>query len=111
MPAVGSEGGGVASLRIMGSYSCRTRNSQQGARMSEHAKGRAVDIGGIILKNGTEMNVLRDYRGSAHGDQLRQMRRAACGTFGTVLGPGSDRFHSDHFHLDTARYRSGAYCR
>jgi len=37
--------------------------------------------------------------------------RAACGPFGTVLGPESNRFHRDHFHFDTARYRSGSYCR
>jgi hypothetical protein len=42
---------------------------------------------------------------------LRQMHRAACGTFGTVLGPESDRFHQDHFHFDTARHRGGPYCR
>jgi hypothetical protein len=38
------------------------------------------------------------------------MRKAACGPFNTVLGPGSDPFHGDHFHLDTARGR-GPYCR
>jgi hypothetical protein len=39
------------------------------------------------------------------------MHKAACGPFGTVLGPNSNRFHQDHFHFDTARYRSGSYCR
>jgi len=39
------------------------------------------------------------------------MHRAACGPFGTVLGPNADRFHQDHFHFDTARHRSGPYCR
>jgi hypothetical protein len=39
------------------------------------------------------------------------MHRAACGTFGTTLGPGSDGMHEDHFHYDTARHRNGAYCR
>jgi len=30
----------------------------------------------------------------------------------TVLGPGSDRYHGDHFHLDLANRRSGkAYCK
>jgi len=25
--------------------------------------------------------------------------------------PNANRFHRDHFHFDTARYRSGSYCR
>jgi hypothetical protein len=28
------------------------------------------------------------------------LRRAACGWFTTVLGPGSDAAHADHLHLD-----------
>jgi len=43
---------------------------------------------------------------------LRGVRQAACGPFKTVLGPGADEFHTDHFHLDMARRRSdSAYCR
>jgi hypothetical protein len=42
---------------------------------------------------------------------MRRMHRGACGPFGTVLGPEADRYHQDHFHFDTARYRSGSYCR
>ena len=43
---------------------------------------------------------------------LRNLHRAACGPFGTVLGPNANAAHRDHYHFDTARYRSGtAYCR
>ncbi|WP_341369043.1 extensin family protein [Yoonia sp. BS5-3] len=111
IPAVGSEGGGVASLRVVAHYACRGRNNQPGARLSEHSFGRAIDIAGIGLRDGSEMTLLTDWSGAAHGAQLRQMWRAACGPFGTVLGPESNRFHLDHFHFDTARYRSGPYCR
>jgi hypothetical protein len=38
VPAVGRTGGGVANLRVVASYACRTRNSQSGARLSEHAR-------------------------------------------------------------------------
>lgn len=110
-PAVGTTGGGVASLRIMASYACRTRNNQRGARLSEHALGRAVDIGGYRLANGEEVSVLSDWGRGAHGQALRRMHRAACGPFGTVLGPEANRFHRDHFHFDTARHRGGAFCR
>ena len=33
------------------------------------------------------------------------------GIFGTTLGPGSDGYHEDHMHFDTAHQRGGAYCR
>ena len=111
LPAVGAEGGGVSSLRVVSDYACRTRNNQPGGRLSEHAFGRAIDIAGIRLRNGTEMTLLTDWNSADDGAQLRQMWRAACGPFGTVLGPESNRFHRDHFHFDTARYRSGSYCR
>lgn len=111
IPAVGNEDGGVAGLRVVSHYACRTRNNQPGARLSEHAFGRAIDIAGIRLKSGREMTLLTDWNSARDGAQLRQMWRAACGPFGTVLGPEANRFHRDHFHFDTARYRSGPYCR
>ncbi len=110
-PAVGRLGGGIASLRIAASYSCRTRNSQPGAKLSEHAKGKAVDISAITLKNGLSLKVLSGWHDRIQGKLLRRMHDAACGPFGTVLGPDANRFHRDHFHFDTAHYRGGVYCR
>ena len=111
LPTVGTRGGGVERLNVAGHYACRTRNNQKGARISEHGRGRAIDISGLVLKNGTVISVLRHWRHETAGPILRDLHRAACGTFGTVLGPNSDRFHQDHFHFDTARYRSGPFCR
>lgn len=111
IPAVGNEGGGPVSIRVMGHYACRGRNGLAGARLSEHAFGRAIDVGGIRLRDGSEISVLRGWGTRDDGAQLRQMHRAACGPFGTVLGPDANAFHRDHFHFDTARYRSGSYCR
>ncbi|WP_424939093.1 extensin family protein [Aliiroseovarius sp. S253] len=110
-PAVGRLGGGPSSLRVVAHYACRTRNNKRGAKISEHGKGRAVDIAGIRLKNGTELSVLRGWRDPVQGKALKKMHKAACGPFGTVLGPNADKYHQDHFHFDTARYRSGSYCR
>jgi len=110
-PAVGRLGGGVASLQVLSSYSCRTRNSKPGAKISEHAKGNAIDIAAINLKNGMSVNVLDGWNSRVQGKLLRRIHRSACGPFGTVLGPDSDRFHRNHFHLDTASYRGGSYCR
>ncbi|MEQ3625092.1 MAG: extensin family protein [Celeribacter sp.] len=110
-PAVGRMGGGLASLRVVATYACRTRNNQPGAKVSEHGRGRAVDVAGFTLANGHELSVLKDWNNGTAGQRLRRMHKAACGPFGTVLGPEADRYHRDHFHLDTARYRSGSYCR
>ncbi len=110
-PAVGRMGGGIKSLRVVAHYACRTRNNQAGAKISEHAKGRAIDIAAINLNNGTSLTVLSDWRTNRKGAVLKRMHKAACGPFGTVLGPNANRHHLDHFHFDTARYRSGTYCR
>ncbi len=110
-PAVGRRGGGLAQLKVIADYSCRTRNSQPGAKISEHGKGNAVDIAGIYLKNGDYISFLQDWDSRRNGKILRAMHSSACGRFGTVLGPDADRYHRDHLHVDTASYRSGAYCR
>ena len=110
-PAVGAAGGGIASLRVVSHYACRNRNSAASGKLSEHSFGRAIDIAGIKLKSGREITVLRGWNAEGDGRRLRAMWRAACGPFGTVLGPNANKFHLDHFHFDTARYRSGSYCR
>jgi hypothetical protein len=111
IPAVGNTGGGIAQFRVVAHYACRTRNSQPGARISEHGKGRAIDIAAFRLRNGDSITLLEGWRDRRQGRILRQMWEAACGPFGTVLGPEANRFHQDHFHFDTASYRSGSYCR
>lgn len=112
LPAVGSAGGGLAELRLGSHYACRARNNQRGARISEHGRGRAIDFMGFRLANGETFTVGRDYRSGRWSGVLRRMRAGACGIFTTTLGPGSDRFHSEHLHFDVARHRNGAaYCR
>ncbi|MFN3606319.1 MAG: extensin family protein [Cypionkella sp.] len=96
----------VVQLRIAAHYACRGRNNKRGARISEHGKGKAIDVSGFIFSDGTEWSILRDYN-----KQIRTAHKGACGIFGTTLGPGSDGFHEDHLHFDTASYRSGPYCR
>lgn len=96
----------VAKLRIAAHYACRGRNNKRNARISKHGKGKALDISGFIFTDGTEWTIQRDYN-----KQIRKAHKGACGIFGTTLGPGSDGFHEDHLHFDTASYRSGSYCR
>jgi len=103
--------GGLRGLRVAAHYSCRTRNNQPGAKVSEHGRGRAIDIAGFQLASGAEISVLKGWNAASSAKALRRLHKGACGPFGTVLGPNADRFHQDHFHFDTARYRSGTYCR
>jgi|GEM_PF-101087 len=108
---VGDTGGGLAALQVMGTYSCRARNGQSGERLSEHAFGHAIDIGGFVLNDGSTVSVLNNWGGNSYGRMLRRLHDSACGVFGTVLGPEANRYHRNHFHFDSASYRSGAYCR
>ena len=109
-PTIGRQGGGVKSLRIVSHYACRTRNSAKGARISEHGKGKAIDIAAINLNDGSQITVLEGWKSRRQKGKLKKLHKAACGTFGTVLGPDADRHHRDHFHFDTARYGGGPYC-
>lgn len=101
----------VVTLRVAAHYSCRTRNNRPGARISEHGRGKAIDISGFKLEDGTWVTVFEGWQDRRRRKPLRKIWKAACGKFGTVLGPESDRYHLDHFHLDVARHRGGAYCR
>ncbi len=104
-------GNKVVSLRVAAHYACRTRNNRPGAKISEHGKGRAIDISGFTLASGETVTVLRGWQNRKTRKKLKKIWRAACGPFGTVLGPEADRYHKDHFHLDVARHRGGSYCR
>ena len=110
IPAFGRRGGGLAAIQVPSHYACRTRNSRPGAKLSEHAKGRAIDISAFILADGTRVSVLTEWNGDYSGI-MRRLHSSACGPFGTVLGPNSDVHHRDHFHFDIAQHRGGAYCR
>ena len=110
IPEVGNKGGGLIAIRVAAHYACRTRNSRPGARLSEHAKGNAIDISAFILADGTILTVEDNWNGP-NSRLMRSLHASACGPFGTVLGPNADRFHQDHFHFDVASYRSGTYCR
>ena len=99
-------GGHVVELRVAAHYICRPRNNRKGAKVSEHGRGKAIDIAGIVLDSGKAQMVLGGY-----DKRLRRVHGGACGIFGTTLGPGSDGYHEDHLHFDTADYRSGPYCR
>lgn len=103
----------VTGLSVPAGYSCRTRNSERGAKLSEHAHGNAIDISGFGLEGGDHVSVEQGwFAGRKARKFLAEVRAGACGPFNTVLGPGTDSHHKDHFHVDLQRHRSGgSYCR
>ncbi|MEP9374032.1 extensin family protein [Mesorhizobium sp. KR1-2] len=86
-------------------YACRPRNGT--TTLSEHAFGNALDIGRFTLSKGTEVDVVPAPEEKA-AKFLADIRKAACGPFKTVLGPGSDADHTRHLHLDLAPRKHGA---
>jgi hypothetical protein len=98
--------GKLVEMQVAAHYICRSRNNIKGAKISEHGKGRAIDISAFILSNGKVLTVAQNYN-----KLLRRIYKAACPYFRTTLGPGSDGYHEDHFHFDTSARDGGAYCR
>jgi hypothetical protein len=101
-------GSPVVEIRA-GSYSCRAMNNGSGTRRtSEHAYGNALDIFGFRLADGREVTVRGGWNGRPEERAfLREVFLGACDMFSTVLGPGADMFHYDHFHVDLARHGKG----
>lgn len=104
-------GEGVVALDVAGSYSCRARNGQRGARMSEHGFGNAFDVSAFVLESGRKVTVKYGWYGTSRDRRfLRAVHGESCGEFSTVLGP-KDSHHRDHFHFDLQNRPSGRYCR
>lgn len=98
-------GGSVAQVRVAASYACRARNNISGGKLSEHGHANALDVSAFILTDGRVVTVKGGWDGSRQEQAfLREVRAGSCRDFTTVLGPGSDAYHSDHFHLDLARH-------
>lgn len=69
--------------------------------ISEHALGNAIDIRGFRFSDGSTVAV--EPKGMFSPRERRfqsQVREGGCRYFGTVLGPGYNAAHDDHFHFD-----------
>ena len=98
----------LTGIRQASTYACRSRNSQPDAKISEHAKGNAVDIATFSFEGHDPLSIKPDQRKGSREESFQMAVRAgACLHFTTVLGPGSDAYHDDHLHLDLAKRRSG----
>lgn len=85
-------------------FVCRRRNNAPTGKLSEHSFGNATDWVGFTFADGSRMAIkTTDDMDDDEAAFLNSVRKAACGTFTTVLGPGSNAAHSSHFHFDLGR--------
>ncbi|KXG86147.1 extensin family protein [Agrobacterium bohemicum] len=106
-------GKNVTAFGNASTYICRNRNSAETGKMSEHAKGNAVDIATLTFDKGEPLVMKsRGEDGTMEGAFQRTVTTAACLFFRTVLSPGSDATHQDHLHMDVLERKGGyLYCR
>ncbi|RWM21097.1 MAG: extensin [Mesorhizobium sp.] len=97
---------GVRTIRQGSSYSCR-RIAGEGV-LSEHGKGNALDIMSIELGNGKDIDVRKPglFAFRTRGF-LNTVRADGCQYFTTVLGPGYNYDHRNHFHFDIKNRKNG----
>lgn len=95
---LGSE---LARIEHLGAFSCRRMYGASDGPWSEHATANAIDISAFVVADGRRISILRDWDGD-HPEArfLRAVRDGACDSFATVLSPGYNAAHADHFHLD-----------
>ena len=108
VPTAKSEfGEDLTSVNRASAYVCRPRHGTH--KLSEHAFGNALDIASFTLGKDTRVEVI--LRPEEKRALLGAVRKAGCGPFKTVLGPGSDEDHALHFHFDLApRRNGGTFC-
>jgi hypothetical protein len=102
-PAAAALAAPLKRIDVAAAYHCRPRNGIAGERLSEHGRANALDIWSLGLEDGSTIKIAAP--GQAAGF-LAEMRRSACERFTTVLGPGSDKAHALHLHVDLAQRRS-----
>jgi hypothetical protein len=99
---------GVDTIHQASSYSCRWVKGRKGGTLSEHGKGNALDIGAITLNNGKKIAVVKKgFWKFREKGLLQSVRSDGCDYFTTVLGPGYDYDHRNHFHFDIKERRNG----
>ena len=97
-------GSPLRALRDTGGYECRNRNRRPDGKLSAHAQGLAMDLGAFEIANGSVIAVTSQEPTARSA--IAALRRAACGWFLTVLGPGSDPDHATHLHFDLQQHGS-----
>lgn len=107
------EKGRLKAIHHASAYVCRKRNSAETGKISEHARGNAIDIAALEFEGGmVPMAIVAADDGTLIAAFQRSLNAAACLFFTTVLSPGSDATHQDHLHLDVIERKSAyRFCR
>jgi len=105
--------GPLTTINQASSYICRLRNNAKTGKISEHARGNAIDIASFTFKNGKSIEIQpRDEDSTLAGAFQRAVTATGCLYFETVLDPGSDEAHENHLHFDVIERKGGyRYCR
>lgn len=106
------ESGDITTVNQASAYICRLRNGADTGKISEHARGNAIDIASFSFKKGEDVAVRsRREDSTLTGAFQRTVSAAGCLYFTTVLDPESDAAHETHFHLDVIKRKGGfRYC-
>lgn len=112
---------GVVEMVHMSMYRPPASHVEPGKKRSQHEAGMAMDLGTLILRDGTRLVVERDWLGRigdpacpaasdapADTEKSRTLRTVACGAaeaqlFQVILTPNNDLKHKNHFHLEVVR--------
>ncbi|WP_319005602.1 extensin family protein [Pararhizobium sp. YC-54] len=105
--------GPLTAINQASSYVCRLRNNAAIGKISEHARGNAIDIASFTFKSGKSIEIQpRDEDSTLTGAFQRAVTATGCLYFETVLDPGSDEAHEQHLHFDVIERKGGyRYCR
>lgn len=98
---------GVKTIHQGSSYSCRNIRGTRG-KPSQHSVGNALDIMRVELNNGKDIDVRKPgWFSFRQRGFLNTVRADGCDYFTTVLGPGYDYDHRNHFHFDIMPRKNG----
>ncbi|MEZ2130496.1 MULTISPECIES: extensin family protein [unclassified Sinorhizobium] len=105
--------GRITAINQASTYICRLRNGAATGKISEHARGNAVDVASFSFEKGEPVAVQpRREDPTLTGAFQRAVSASACLYFTTVLDPESDAAHETHFHLDVIERKGGfRFCR
>lgn len=100
----------LTGLQMGPGYSCRARvgTGAKQPKISQHALGNAIDIAGFTFDGHDPIPVQpRQDSGDLAEAFQRSARASACLYFSTVLGPGTNKAHDNHLHLDVMPRKNG----
>ncbi|WP_113332316.1 extensin family protein [Rhizobium dioscoreae] len=110
--AAALDNGKIVTINQASTYVCRLRNNASTGKISEHARGNAIDVASFTFENGKTIAIEpRREDPTLTGAFQRAASASACLYFTTVLDPESDAAHETHFHLDVIERNGGfRYC-